>query len=86
MITETFLNLIFGLVNTLLSLVPSLDLSFLSSVAGAWNDFLLVINPILFFFPVNVLSYCIHFIIQFHILTFIWYYMNWTIRKIPGVK
>lgn len=82
MITEFFLELVFGIVTSLLSLLGNFTFP-TSSITSAFSVLASFLQGASYFFPMGTLFSCIGLILGFYVLSFSVSLLNWIIRKIP---
>jgi len=81
----TFLLYIFNaFVGFLVSFLPSGHLP--TAITTAFAYFLAVVNSFSFVIPVDTLLQAAGVILVFDGAMVIWYFVNWIIRKIPGMQ
>jgi len=84
MITTFFLTIFYGLTNLLVSFLPSGHLP--SEIETAFSYFMSLLNLFSYVVPVDTLLQAALIILAFDGVLMLWYFVNWIIRKIPGMK
>lgn len=82
MIVELLFELIFGLVDLILSLIPTIDLNFSMPDATFFREMLGLAD---YFFPVGTMISCIGVIIAVQNISFILKIFNYIYKKIPFI-
>ena len=82
MITELFFNMIFSVVDIVLTVIPSFNVPVLGSLAGVIELFSLSS----FLVPWNAVLNCLLIAFVFYNLATVTSIVNWVIRKIPGLS
>lgn len=83
MILELLLNLIFGLLNVFIDIIPILNVPafLLGGIAGVFN----FLHTLSFFIPLSSLITCIVILIAFDLGGFAIWIVNFLIKKIPTI-
>jgi len=84
MITTFFLFIFNAFVAFLVSLLPTGHLP--AAIATAFAYFLAVVNSFSFVIPVDTLLQAAGVILIFDGAMVLWFFINWIIRKIPGMQ
>lgn len=82
MITELFFNMIFSVVDIVLSVIPSFNVPVLGSLAGVIELFSLSS----FLVPWNAVLNCLLIAFVFYNLSTVTSVVNWVTKKIPGLS
>lgn len=82
MIVELLFELIFGLVDLILSLIPTIDLNFSMPDTTFFREMLGLAD---YFFPVGTMISCIGVIIAVQNISFILKIFNYIYKKIPFI-
>lgn len=82
MIVELLFELIFGLVDLILSLIPTIDLNFSMPDTTFFREMLGLAD---YFFPVGTMITCIGVIIAVQNISFILKIFNYIYKKIPFI-
>jgi len=84
MITTFLLSLFFGLIGLLLAILPVGHLPEVMTTAFAY--FLGVANTFSYVIPVATLLQALVVVVAFDGAILVWHFINWVIRKIPGMQ
>jgi multisubunit Na+/H+ antiporter MnhC subunit len=85
MIITLFLNLIFWVINLILSLLPSggtFPPEIQTGIATGWT-YVNALNDVL---PLTAIITCVSIMITFYVWSFIWNVMHYIFGKMPGFK
>jgi len=83
MILTLFLNFGFLLVTGLFALLPSGSLP--PEILGGVNYFVGIVNSFSYVIPVGALFSAFALVVSVDIAILLWHFINWVIRKIPGM-
>lgn len=84
MISTFFLSIFFGLVGLLVGFLPTGTLPV--ALGNAFSYFIGILNAFSYIVPVSTLLQAAAVIVVFDGALLIWAFINWTIRKIPGMQ
>jgi hypothetical protein len=84
MITTFFLQIFLSFLNLLVNLLPAGHLP--SPILSAFTYFMGVLNAYSFVVPVDTLLQAAGVILVFDGTMLVWYFVNWIIRKVPGMQ
>lgn len=84
MIVTVFLNLLALLVSSLANLLPSGSLP--SEISTSVDYFLGVANQFSYVFPISTLLEAFALVVSVDIAILLWHFINWIIRKVPGMQ
>lgn len=84
MITTFFLLLLNGLVGALVGILPTGHLP--AAITTAFAYFFGVLNTFSFVVPVDTLLQAAGVVLVFDGAMLVWYFVNWIIRKVPGMQ
>jgi len=84
MITSFLLSMLFGLVNLLTGFLPtgSLPTEFTNAVGSLFG----VINTFSYLIAVDTLLLLVGLVLAFDGVVLLWHFIQWIIRKIPGMQ
>ena len=83
MILQLILDIVFNVLNFMLTLLPVFDLpAFLS---GGVTSFLTIVKTLAFFFPIGTLFLCIASILAIDMFYFGVWVVNWVVHRVPIV-
>lgn len=85
MILEFLLNILFSLINSIISIVPDFAFS-TEGISSAFSVGIQLLNAVGFFFPLDTLMHCLTVILGFYTFQFFASFFNWSIRKIPTIS
>jgi putative flippase GtrA len=83
MITGIILTIFYSFVNLLFALLPSGHLP--TQISSAFAYFMGVVNSFSFVVPVDTLIQAALVVLAFDGAMLVWYFVNWIIRKVPGM-
>jgi len=84
MISTFFLSIFYSFVNFLVSFLPSGSLP--SGVSTAVTYFWGVVNTFSYLLPLDTLLQALLVVFAFEFAIMLWAFLNWIIRKIPGMQ
>jgi len=84
MIVTILLNLFDLVVGSLLNLLPSGSLP--TEISTGVNYFVGVVNTFSYVIPVATLFEAFALVVSVDLAILVWHFINWTIRKIPGMQ
>jgi len=84
MITTFFLYIFNAFVNFLVSFLPSGNLP--TEIAGAFAYFIGIMNSFSYVIPVATLFQAFAVVVAVDLAIMVWHFINWIIRKIPGMQ
>lgn len=84
MITSFFLYIFYSFVGLLLSILPTGHLP--ATMQNAFAFFLGAANAFSYVFPVATLLQALLAVVAFDGAVLVWHFINWIIRKIPGMQ
>jgi len=84
MIITLILNTFYFLLDRMVSLLPIGSLPV--AISSSFAYFMGLLNSFSFFIPVDTLLQAAGVILVFDGALIIWYFVNWVIRKIPGMQ
>lgn len=84
MITAFILTIFLGFVNFVVGFLPTGNLP--AAIGTAFTYFISLLNTFSFVIPVDTLLQAAAVILVFDGVMVLWYFINWIIRKIPGMQ
>jgi len=84
MITTFFLTILYGLVNSLVGILPIGHLP--ASISSAFAYFIGLVNTYNYIVPLATLLAASLVVLFFDGILLLWHIINWIIRKIPGMN
>jgi len=84
MILTIILNLFDLLLSSLLNLLPSGSLP--TQIQTAFDYFVGIVNSFSYVIPVATLFEAFALVVSVDVAILLWHFVNWTIRKIPGMQ
>jgi len=84
MITTFILTIFSSFVGFLLSLLPTGSLPV--AISTAFNYFVGILSAFTYVFPVVTLFQAFALVIAVDLAILVWHFINWVIRKIPGMQ
>ena len=84
MISTFFLTSFYGLIALLLGFLPTGFLP--SGVAQGINYFWGVVNTFSYIIPLDTMLQALLLVFAFDFAILLWHFINWVIRKIPGMQ
>jgi len=84
MISSFFLTIFYGLLNLLVGFLPTGNLP--TQIVSALSYFFGVANLFSYVIPITTIFQAIVVVIAFDGIIMLWHFINWIIRKIPGMQ
>jgi hypothetical protein len=84
MITTFFLSFFYSFISFILSILPVGSLP--SIITTALSYFWYILNSFSYVFPVAALFEALLFIFAFDVALIVWHFIQWIIKKIPGMQ
>lgn len=84
MITQLLISFVFGIINVLINLIPTITLP--TGFLSAMTDVSFFMAQIAYVIPVNTLLLCLSVVFVLHNAKFIVSIFNFIVRKIPGIN
>jgi len=84
MITTFILSIFLGLINLLLGFLPTGHIP--AIIASVVSYGFGVLNAFSFVVPVDTLIQAIALVLGFDLALILWHFVNWIIRKVPGMQ
>lgn len=84
MISTFFLSIFYSFVSFLVGFLPTGTLP--ASIASSFAYFMGLVNSFSYFVPVATLLQAALLVLAFDGALFLWSFINWIIRKIPGMQ
>jgi len=84
MISTFFLTIFYSLVSLLVGFLPSGVLP--SQITSAFAYFIGIANSFSYVIPMDTLLQVVVLALAYDGVLFIWWFINWIIRKIPGMQ
>jgi len=84
MIVTFFLNLFFSVIRLLVDFLPNGHLP--SQITSAFTYYFGAANLFSYIIPIGTIVSALLVIIAFDGIVLIWHFINWIIRKIPGMQ
>lgn len=85
MITKAILNVVFGLLGTLLSLLPPLDFPFMTDISNGIKTLIEFIGKADAFIPVDTILIVLGACVSIPLFKMMFFVINWIIRRIADV-
>lgn len=85
MITKALLDLLFNIINSLLSLLPALDAPWLNDVKDGINTVADTVSAADAFIPVKTVFIVLSAVVAIPVFKFLFFIINWIIRRIADV-
>jgi len=84
MITSFFLSVFYGFINLIVGFLPTGSLPV--GITTAFAYFMGVVNSFSYVVPIDTLLQAALVILAFDGALILWHFINWIIRKIPGMQ
>lgn len=84
MIFTLILNFFYALLNFLIEVLPTGNLP--AGFTSALNYFWSVVNAFSYIIPVGTLLSALLIMLAFDLAVLVWHFVQWIIRKIPGMQ
>lgn len=84
MIVTLILTILYSFLNFIVGVLPAGHLP--TAITTAFAYFMGLLNSFSFFIPVDTLLQAAGVVLVFDGAMIVWYFVNWIIRKIPGMQ